>query len=102
MTADTDQHEPKCLILHQEDNTVTALQNLRQGEVLSVVGPERETVTLHQDIPYAHKFARTFIAQGDDVLKYGEVIGIATADIQAGEHVHVHNVVGKRAQGTAE
>ena len=31
--------------------------------------------------------------------KYGEVIGAATRDIRVGEHVHVHNVEGKRGRG---
>jgi len=56
-------------------------------------------VVVQQDIPYAHKFARVSIPEGADVKKYGEVIGIATAAIGPGEHVHVHNVEGKRAQG---
>lgn len=30
------------------------------------------------------------------VIKYGEHIGIAVADIKAGEHVHIHNVEGHR------
>lgn len=30
------------------------------------------------------------------MVKYGEHIGIASSDIKAGEHVHVHNVEGHR------
>ena len=36
------------------------------------------------------------IAKGEPVVKYGEHIGIASSDIKAGEHVHVHNVEGHR------
>lgn len=39
-----------------------------------------------------HKYAIRAIAAGEDVVKYGMSIGHATADIAAGEHVHVHNV----------
>lgn len=39
-----------------------------------------------------HKYAIRPIAAGEDVIKYGMSIGHATADIAAGEHVHVHNV----------
>ena len=56
-------------------------------------------MVVRQDISYAHKFARQFIPKGADVKKYGEVIGIATDDIQPGMHVHVHNVDSKRARG---
>lgn len=43
-------------------------------------------------VPIGHKIARTDIKSGDKILKYGAPIGIATADIPAGAHVHVHNV----------
>jgi altronate dehydratase small subunit len=92
--------ETKFILLDQKDNTVTALIDLDQGEVLTV---DAETgthpVSLGQKIPYAHKFARTFISKGADVIKYGEVIGVASTDIQPGDHVHVHNVESKRARG---
>ncbi len=39
-----------------------------------------------------HKYAVRPIACGENVIKYGMPIGHATADIAAGEHVHVHNV----------
>ncbi|HEY4461444.1 MAG TPA: altronate dehydratase family protein, partial [Streptosporangiaceae bacterium] len=45
-----------------------------------------------QDIPRGHKVALAGIAAGDPVLRYGQIIGFAAADIAAGDHVHVHNV----------
>jgi len=91
--------EQKCILLHDKDNTITALLDLSQGqEILTGFDTALEQIVVRQDIPYAHKFARVFITEGADVIKYGEVIGIATADIQAGEHVHVHNVDSKRAK----
>lgn len=95
-----DSPEQTCILLHDKDNTVTALLDLSQEQEVTIgsdTAPER--ILIRQDIRYAHKFARVSIAKGADVIKYGEVIGVATADIQPGEHVHVHNVVGKRAQG---
>ncbi|MBW2148271.1 MAG: UxaA family hydrolase [Deltaproteobacteria bacterium] len=90
------------LLLHEKDNTVTALKNLAKGEEI-IFDPEEESarITLRQEIPYAHKFARVFIPRGSDVIKYGEVIGAATEDIHPGDHVHVHNVESKRARGIA-
>jgi altronate dehydratase small subunit len=58
-------------------------------------------ILLLQNIPYAHKFALVYMAKGVDVIKYGEVIGAATADIHPGEHGHVHKVESKRARGDA-
>ena len=43
-------------------------------------------------VPIGHKIARGDIKAGDKILKYGAPIGVATADIAAGAHVHVHNV----------
>ena len=39
-----------------------------------------------------HKYAIRDIAKGENIIKYGNPIGHATADIKAGEHVHTHNV----------
>ncbi|MBO7304337.1 MAG: altronate dehydratase [Clostridia bacterium] len=39
-----------------------------------------------------HKYALRDIAAGEDIIKYGNPIGHATADIKKGEHVHSHNV----------
>lgn len=44
------------------------------------------------DIKAGHKYALCDIKCGDFVIKYGEVIGRATADIKKGEWVHTHNV----------
>ncbi len=43
-------------------------------------------------IPAGHKFALRDIQKGEYVIKYGEIIGRATADVQKGEWVHTHNV----------
>ena len=45
-----------------------------------------------EGIPAGHKQALRDIAQGDFVIKYGQIIGRATKDIKAGEWVHTHNV----------
>ncbi|MBQ4584717.1 MAG: altronate dehydratase [Clostridia bacterium] len=39
-----------------------------------------------------HKYALSKINKGQDVIKYGFPIGVATCDIEIGEHVHTHNV----------
>jgi altronate dehydratase small subunit len=77
------------LLLHPEDNTLVARANAPEGtEVVLDSG----TVRLTQSIPMAHKIARQPIAAGETIRKYGMPIGIATADIAPGAHVHVHNI----------
>ena len=39
-----------------------------------------------------HKSALCDIKKGEDIIKYGYPIGVATEDISAGEHVHSHNM----------
>jgi len=39
-----------------------------------------------------HKYALTDIPSGSQIIKYGNPIGHATADIVKGEHVHSHNM----------
>lgn len=43
-------------------------------------------------IPAGHKFALVPLTKGDVVIKYGEIIGRATRDIQPGDWVHTHNL----------
>ena len=45
-----------------------------------------------ENIPAGHKYALRDIATGEYVVKYGEIIGRATAEIKKGEWVHTHNV----------
>lgn len=45
-----------------------------------------------ENIPAGHKYARKDIDKGEYIIKYGEIIGRATADIKQGEWVHTHNV----------
>lgn len=65
------------------------------SEFLLVIHPDDNVaVTLAPlgDIPAGHKLARREIAAGEFVIKYGQIIGRATADIKAGEWVHSHNL----------
>jgi altronate dehydratase small subunit len=81
------------IIIHKQDNVATAIRDIT-GDQPAAVGVEEEvlTVQVRQPIPFGHKFALRRIQSGEDILKYGVVIGRATQDIQTGEHVHVHNV----------
>ena len=84
----------RAMLIGPKDNTATALNDLAAGETVSLVsksGPVGE-ITVKQDIPLGHKLAVTTIDKGEKVLKYGEVIGLATQPISKGDYVHVHNV----------
>jgi altronate dehydratase small subunit len=88
------------ILLHATDNVATAVQDLRASQQATVrLGHELTYFTLQEDIPYGHKFTVRAIRRGDDILKYGEVIGRATADIGAGRHAHVQNIESLRGRG---
>ena len=88
------------IVVDNKDNVATALRHLEQGSTIQV---EMEgytiDVTLLQTIPLGHKFALKDIELGEAIVKYGEVIGLATRKIVKGEHTHVHNVEGLRGRG---
>lgn len=44
------------------------------------------------DLLTGHKFSRKDIFCGEDIIKYGFPIGVATCDISCGEKVHTHNM----------
>lgn len=78
---------PRTIRLNPEDNVVIALADLRAGEPLADGGP-----FLLAGVPRGHKIAIAPIAAGQQVIRYGQIIGVATAAIAAGEHVHTHNL----------
>jgi len=77
------------VVVDERDNVATVVETHKKGEVVET---QTGKVKLLKDIPEGHKFALTKIPKGVYVVKYGEWIGRATADISAGDHAHVHNV----------
>lgn len=91
------------IVLHATDNVATALQDLKAGQRAAVrLGRELNHPTVREDIAYGHKFTVRAIRRGEDILKYGEVIGRATVDIGAGCHAHVQNIESLRGRGDLE
>lgn len=76
--------------LHATDNVVIAVRRLESGECFDVGG---ENVMCQNPIPAGHKLAITPIEIGQRVFKYGQPIGVASARIELGQHVHSHNLV---------
>lgn len=75
----------KLVRLHAEDNIAVALNGFDAGA-------EIDGITLRARIDRGHKVAVAPISAGQVVRRYGQMIGIAQADIAAGEHVHSHNL----------
>ncbi|AVO39705.1 UxaA family hydrolase [Pukyongiella litopenaei] len=73
--------------LHDDDNVLVALADLPAGAPL-----EGTAAALRETVAKGHKVAARDIAAGERVIRYGQVIGVATDAIPAGAHVHVHNL----------
>ncbi len=75
----------KAIRIHPDDNVAVALEDIRKGETVL-------SVTAAEDVARGHKIALRNIREGEAVVKYGNPIGLAKADIPAGAWAHVHNV----------
>jgi len=76
----------RILHLHPADNVAIALED-----------------GLVEGVGTGHKLATQAIAAGESIIKYGQVIGVATVAIDSGAHVHVHNIsaeVAERSSGS--
>ncbi|MBK6336511.1 MAG: altronate dehydratase [Betaproteobacteria bacterium] len=73
--------------LHPNDDVVIARQQLVGGTVL--VG---ENVKVAGLVPPGHKIATRALRAGDPVRRYNQIIGFASRDVAAGEHVHLNNL----------
>ena len=80
------------LHLHPDDTVACALRDHEKGTQAHL--PTGPTPVLRANIPLGHKIALVPLAKGAPVVKFGAVIGFATADIIPGDHVHLHNLQG--------
>src|ERR1700687_4551370 len=77
------------IVLNPEDDVAIAKKEIAVGSVLEDAGGRIE---VRQDIRPGHKVARHARRTGEEVRRYGQVIGFATADIAVGDHVHTQNL----------
>ena len=75
--------------IHPYDTVAVALELLTPGQTLTI--PDYGTVLVREEIPAGHKIALRSHKPGEQIVKYGSVIGTATAEIAAGTLVHSHN-----------
>ena len=79
--------------IHPSDNVAVALRDINKDEELTINSAGKEiSIKVIENIARGHKLALGRISAGEDVIKYGNVIAVATSDIPAGSWVHTHNV----------
>jgi altronate hydrolase len=73
------------ICLHPDDDVLIARTQL-------LGGAQAEGLRLRGLVPPGHKVARRALAAGQPVRRYNQIIGFASRAIEAGEHVHSHNL----------
>ena len=87
------------IILNKNDNVATSLKKLNSNEkIILKIEDNFVHFTVKDSIKIFHKFSLKIIKKGDKIIKYGEVIGIATKEIKKGNHVHINNITSLRDQ----
>ncbi len=87
--------KPQFLFHEEQDGVGVAVTEIKAGEKISgacLEGGKQLTLQSKDAVPLGHKVALKDIKEGENVVKYGVIIGKATKAITAGQHVHVHNV----------
>ena len=90
----------KTVFVHEFGDSVgVVLQDVVVGDELVVSASTEcsgDSFFAYDDIPRFHKVALSGVAKDQDLIEYGETIGVATAMIHKGELVHIHNLKTKR------
>jgi len=101
MTGEASARDWDVIALDPEDNVATALRPLECGMARVRCGDVIAKITVLEPIPMGHKVALQPLSIDDPVRKYGNIIGLATASIARGAHVHVHNLRSRRGRAAA-
>jgi len=74
--------------LNPADDVVIARVAIAAGTLLVQEG----NVRVSARVPAGHKIATRDVKAGAPVRRYNQIIGFATCEVRAGDHVHVHNI----------
>jgi hypothetical protein len=89
----------KAIQIHRRDNVATVSAVVSVSEEVEILSPQGEIflkMKPKENLLNGHKLALKSLARGEEIIKYGEVIGIASQPIAAGDWVHTHNVESDR------
>ena len=86
----------KAILIDEIDNVATVTSIVEPGEKLEILdtdGSVSKVITSLEALHFGHKIAIRDFPKGDNVMKYGKVIGVSSSNIKSGEWVHVHNLI---------
>ncbi|EEX69678.1 UxaA family hydrolase [Mitsuokella multacida] len=81
------------LKMDERDNVVTCVKEVKRGEdVVYQEGASEMSLTAEEAIPYCHKVALSDLAEGTEIIKYGESLGKLIAPVKKGHWVNDKNL----------
>ena len=89
----------KAIQIDGRDNVATVTSDVGEGERVEVLSPEGKVVVRPEvtgDVPFGHKITLRSLGKGEELVKYDEVIGVASEAIGVGAWVHTLNVESAR------
>lgn len=81
--------EPAVILLHERDTILIVRRPISAGESVEIDG---QTIMIEKSVEVGHKLARSQMAVGDKVVRFGAPIGSMTQAVETGAHVHTHNM----------
>jgi hypothetical protein len=91
MASHTSAALPIAFQINANDNVATLLVPAPPGPVIIRGSAEEKQIIAREPIEHGHKVAVMPITKGQNIIKFGVIIGAATCAIQQGEWVHLHN-----------
>ncbi len=85
---------PKALHIHATDNVAVCTSAVKAGDEVDILEPDGSSfkLTAKTAIPFCNKIALKDVAQGENILKYGESIGKAMVKIEKGSLANHDNI----------
>lgn len=88
---------PKALHIHPKDNIAVCTSEVNTGDEVILIESDgtRSSILAKGAIPFCNKIALCDISKGETIVKYGEIIGEASAPIQRGTLVNHLNLASR-------
>jgi len=95
----------KAIQIDAKDNVATTTSIVEADDEVEVLSPNGEVLLKTKPIEriiFGHKIALKELDVDEEIIKYGQVIGVASRKIKVGEWVHTHNTNSARMNTEGE
>ena len=85
----------KAIQIDERDNVATMTSDVIKDEEIEVLSPKGDVILKAkplEDIIFGHKISLKNIKTKENIIKYGEILGVSSKPIKQGEWVHTHNL----------